>query len=404
MLTLMSEPDSSLDLERSVNSVLKDKTVYVLGADGYIGWPLTLKLAELGVSVIPLDSYAKRRWEKELGVAPLLSVAERERHMLCAEDGDLMHREMVYRWFEKHPPHAVVHLAEQPSAALSMKSSRWAALTQTNNVIGTLNLAFAVKHAADKTGTPPAHIVKLGTMGEYGTPNIPIEEGWLDVEHKGHKDRVLFPKRPGSIYHLSKVHDSHNLEFFCRAWGLRVTDLNQGIVWGHETELALFNSPVLRTSFHYDECFGTIVNRFVCQAALGIPLSIYGSPNKRRGFIHLEDSLRCIVTALSNEPAEGEFRVANQLTEVKSIGEISGMLSEVTHISRRYIPNPRVESEEHPYEVTHDVLTGMGYIPSRFMRAQPMESMYMDVMAHSKELRAAYATLAADPEIKWCQK
>src|SRR5207302_9459050 len=185
--------------------------------------------------------------------------------------------------------------------------------TQRNNVLGTLN----VLHALTKY-VPEAQLVKLGTMGEYGTPNIDIEEGWLDVELNGRSDRLPFPKMPGSFYHLSKVHDSHNIHFACRVWGLAATDLNQGVVYGiatDETEL----HPELRTSFHYDAVFGTALNRFCAQAVAGVPLTVYGAGGQKRGFLNIRDTLECVRLAAENPAERGEVRVFNQFTEVFSV-------------------------------------------------------------------------------------
>jgi UDP-sulfoquinovose synthase len=259
-------------------------------------------------------------------------------------------------------PHTIVHYAEQPSGPYSMAGQETAVETQRNNVLGTLNVMFAIHEAC-----PDAHLVKLGTLGEYGTPNIDIEEGWLEIEHNGRKDRMLFPKRPGSFYHLTKVHDSANLEFGCRIWNMRVTDLNQGVVYGIETdEIAL--APGLHTSFHYDAVFGTVINRFITQAVIGLPLTVYGKGMQRRGIINLRDTLRCIELAALNPARPGEFRVFNQNTEqfslmdlahlVMSAAQKKGYTTEIAHVR-----NPRTEMEEHYYNVKHQALTNLGLVP-----------------------------------------
>lgn len=382
-------------------SNLEGKTIYVLGADGYLGWPLSLRLHEMGVTVIRMDSFIKRSWEKLVGASPLLPLPERRlfiRALDLVEDAG-----NLYNWFDHCPPDAVVHLAEQPSAPFSMLDRRKAIETQRNNVLGTLNLAYAVAHAASKHGTPPAHIVKLGSMGEYGTPNIPIEEGWLDIEHKGFKDRMLYPKKPGSLYHCSKVHDSHNLEFLCRAWGFRVTDLNQGVVWGLGTKEAVFEDDGMRTSFHIDEIFGTVLNRFVCQGALGSPLSVYGNGGQTRGFIHIEDSLRCMITALENPAAEGEFRVANQLTEIASVKDLASRVSNITGTPINYVHNPRVEAAVHPYRVTHEVLPALGFKASQLLTDDAIADM-LDRVSARAELQTRRDELEATPKVLWRQK
>ena len=259
-------------------------------------------------------------------------------------------------------PDVLIHFAEQPSAPFSMKSRRSAVETQHNNVLGTLNLIFAMRDIC-----PRAHLIKLGTMGEYGTPNIDIEEGWLELEHNGRRDRVLYPKRPGSLYHLSKVHDSANLEFACRVWDMRVTDLNQGVVYGIATD-ELDCRDGLHTSFHYDAVFGTVLNRFIVQAVVGVPLTLYGKGNQVRGFLNIRDTLRCIELAALTPAKPGEFRVFNQFTEqfsmhelacaVADVGRTMGYAAEIAHIE-----NPRVEAEEHYYNAKHQALRSLGLAP-----------------------------------------
>jgi UDP-sulfoquinovose synthase len=247
---------------------------------------------------------------------------------------------------------------------------------------------------------PDAHLVKLGTMGEYGTPNIDIEEGWLDIEHNGRRDRVLFPKRPGSLYHLSKVHDSANLEFGCRVWKMRVTDLNQGVVYGIETdEIGL--APDLHTSFHYDAVFGTIINRFIVQAVTGVPLTIYGKGRQTRGIINIRDTLRCIELAALNPPQPGEFRVFNQTTEQFSLLELADMVvaaaaqkgirAEATHIA-----NPRAELEDHYYNVKHQALEKLGLEPHRL--TVPVLGRMIEVVRKHQDHVAAESIL---PRITW---
>jgi UDP-sulfoquinovose synthase len=233
--------------------------------------------------------------------------------------------------------------------------------TQRNNVLGTLNLAFAMREAC-----PDTHLVKLGTIGEYGTPNIDIEEGWIEVEHNGRHDRVLYPKRPGSIYHLSKVHDSANLEFACRVWRLRVTDLNQGMVYGLETEETAL-AEGLHTSFHYDAVFGTVLNRFIAQAVLGVPLSLYGLGNQIRGLLNIRDTLRCIELVILNPAETGEFRVFNQFTEVFSVRQLAHAVADAARsvgypVEVAHVENPRVEAEEH-YNARHQALCNLGVTP-----------------------------------------
>jgi UDP-sulfoquinovose synthase len=240
-----------------------------------------------------------------------------------------------------------------------MIDRKHAVYTQTNNVVGNLNVLYAIADI-----NPAIHLVKLGTMGEYGTPNIDIEEGWLEVEHKGRKDRVLFPKRPGSFYHLSKVHDSHNIEFACRIWGLRATDLNQGVVYGQQTPETARDDR-LATRFDYDAVFGTVLNRFVIQAVLGQPLTVYGKGGQTRGMLDIRDTVRCIQLACENPAEKGEFRVFNQITEWMSVEEIAQTVARCSPDGAKieHLDNPRVELEEHYYKVTHTGLPELGLVP-----------------------------------------
>ncbi|HET7386921.1 MAG TPA: NAD-dependent epimerase/dehydratase family protein, partial [Nocardioidaceae bacterium] len=291
--------------------------VLVLGGDGYLGWPTSLHLSDRGHQVAVADNFARRSYDHEMGVTSLvpietLTVRTRAWEELSGRRietfyGDLTDPDFSRSLLTEFRPDAVVHFAEQRSAPYSMIDRKHASYTQANNVLGTLNLLFAIAEV-DRD----IHLVKLGTMGEYGTPNIAIEEGWLTVEHEGRSDRMLYPKRPGSFYHLSKVHDSHNIEFGCRIWGLRATDLNQGVVYGADTEQTKLD-PRLATRFDYDGVFGTVLNRMVIQAVLGHPLTVYGDGSQTRGLINIVDTVECIRLACENSAEPGEFRVFNQM-------------------------------------------------------------------------------------------
>jgi UDP-sulfoquinovose synthase len=276
--------------------------------------------------------------------------------------GDLKDGDFVESVVARFRPDAVVHHGEQSSAPYSMASRRHAVDTQVNNVVGTLNVLFALREHA-----PDCHLVKLGTMGEYGTPNIDIEEGYIEIEHKGRRDVLPFPKMPGSLYHLSKVHDSHNIHFACRVWGLRATDLNQGVVYGIETaETALDERLVTR--FDYDEVFGTALNRFCVQAVAGRPLTVYGSGTQTRGFLNIRDTLRCIELTVDNPAEEGEFRVFNQFTEQFAVIELAERVQRAAAemgiaVDLEHYRNPRVESEQHYYRAAHTKLLDLGLEP-----------------------------------------
>lgn len=370
--------------------------VLILGADGYIGWPLYHYLRNKGHKVLGFDSYSKRDWERQCGAKPIGGGHGTQIHASTLDAGRL------YAVFESFQPDAVVHLAEQPSAPFSMIDRSHAQLTVDNNIKGTLNVAMACARQQRTTGQP-VHLVKLGSMGEYGTPKIPIEEGWLEVEHKGYKDRVLFPKKPGSIYHATKVADSTFLEMFCRIWGLAVTDLNQGVVWGHETDECPWGEQNRRVAFHFDEIFGTVVNRFCVQRALDCPTSIYGSGRQTRGFLHLRDSLRCIELAVTNPVEAGEFRVFNQLWDTLSIQEIADMVGG----ERKLVPNPRVEDREHLYAVTREALPALGFVGTP-MSAQGLEAITNDFSklfeSFPQEVRLRIQIQLGDPKTMWRQE
>lgn len=346
--------------------------IMILGMDGYIGWPLAMHLAKRGHEVSGLDAFKRRDWVREVGsntAIPIYHLAVRT-YKFHEETGreivqyacDISKdQERLNYLIKKHQPDCVVHLAEQPSAPFSMKSSQHAAETQRNNVIGTLNLIHAVRENA-----PHCHILKLGTMGEYGTPNIDIEEGLMEIEYRGRKDRVPFPKQPGSFYHLTKVHDTHNLIFASKIWGIKTTDIMQGVVYGTRTDD--MSIPELRTRFDYDDYFGTAINRFCAQAVTGFPLTPYGRGGQTRGYIALRDSIQCLTLASENPPEEGEYRVFNQFDDTYSIMELTDKVKEAGEklgldVEIKNIGNPRVEMEEHYYNPAHEKLYRLGFKP-----------------------------------------
>ena len=343
--------------------------ILVLGGDGYLGWPTALHLSEAGHEVAVADNFVRRHYDNELGVESLVPIEPLQNRIAVWQEltgkkigmyvGDLTDAIFTYHIIRDFEPEAVVHFAEQRAAPYSMIDRAHAVYTQQNNVVGNLNLLFAIAET-----NPDIHLVKLGTMGEYGTPNIDIEEGWLEVEHKGRKDRVLYPKRPGSFYHLSKVHDSHNIEFACRIWGLRATDLNQGVVYGQQTPETARDER-LATRFDYDAVFGTVLNRFVIQAVLGQPLTVYGKGGQTRGMLDIRDTVRCIELACENPAEPGEFRVFNQITEWMSVDEIAQTVANASpdDVKIEHLENPRVELEEHYYKVTHTGLPELGLVP-----------------------------------------
>ena len=341
--------------------------VLVLGGDGYLGWPTALRLSAGGHQVSIVDSYLRRDYDTELGTSSLVPIRSLDERVALWRSltgrrievrvGDLTDGAFLTTALRELAPDAVVHLAEQRSAPYSMIDQAHAVHTQVNNVVGTLNLLWAIAEV-----DPGIHLVKLGTMGEYGTPNIDIEEGWLEVTHKGRTDRLPYPKQPGSFYHLSKVHDSHNIMFCCRAWGLRATDLNQGVVYGVETDETALH-PGLATRFDYDGVFGTVLNRFVVQAALGHPLTVYGSGGQTRAFLNILDTVRCLSIAVENPAEVGEFRVFNQFTEAFSVLQLAQRVDALRPGRIDFLDNPRVEKEQHHYRAVNDGLLKLGLEP-----------------------------------------
>ena len=346
--------------------------ILILGGDGYLGWPQALYLSQQGHEVAVFDNLVRRQFDLKHGFDSLVPIQSLHRRVerwaqltgkqITKYHGDTTDYGSLSRAVQEFQPEAMVHFAEQRAAPYSMIDREHAVYTQYNNVIGTLNVLYVIKEYA-----PSCHLVKLGTMGEYGTPNIDIEEGFIEIHHKGRSDVLPFPKQPGSFYHLSKVHDSHNIMFCCKVWGIRATDLNQGIVYGLDTyETAL--DPALATRFDYDQIYGTALNRFCVQAAVGYPITVYGRGGQTRGYINIKDTVRCIELAIQAQPAAGEFRVFNQITERFSINDLAQQVQRVAarrglSVQIDTVSNPRVEAEEHYYNATHTKLLDLGLEP-----------------------------------------
>jgi UDP-sulfoquinovose synthase len=347
--------------------------ILILGGDGYLGWPTALRFSARGHEVSVVDDFSRRRWHQEAGTGSLTPIASLDERIAAwgelgggeirsftgsVQDGDFLEGVVA-----ETQPEAVVHYGQQASAPYSMASREKAVETQYANVIGNLNLLFAIRDHV-----PDCHLVKLGTMGEYGQPEIDIEEGYIEIEHKGRRDTLPFPKLPASLYHCSKVHDSTNIHFACRTWGLRATDLNQGVVYGIETEETARDERLV-TRFDYDEIFGTVLNRFCLQTVIGHPLTVYGAGTQTRGFLNIRDTLACVELAVATPAVTGEFRVFNQFTEqfsvlelarlVKQAGEHLGYAVEIQHCD-----NPRVEKEHHYYNAVHTKLLDLGLEPT----------------------------------------
>ncbi len=382
--------------------------ILILGGDGYLGWPTAMHFSAVGDEVTLIDNFAKRQWELEEGIEPLLPIPTLHRRVRKWKDvtgktikvhvGDLCNHRFVYKLLDEVRPDAIVHYAEQPSAPYSMQTRTTAVYTQTNNVVGTLNLLFAMRRYC-----PNTHLIKLGTMGEYGTPNIDIEEGYITVTHNGRTDTLPFPKQPGSFYHLSKVHDSHNITFACRIWKLAATDLNQGVVYGITTKETDLDQD-LRTSFHYDHVFGTVLNRFLVQAVVGVPLTVYGTGGQTRGFLDIRDTIQCVELAARNPAKPGEFRVFNQFTEQFSVMDLAKKTVEAgrragLHVTIDHLTNPRIEMESHYYNAKHSKLADLGLKP-HLLTNEMLDHMLSIVRTHAGRVNQD----SFRPTIPWAEE
>jgi UDP-sulfoquinovose synthase len=312
-------------------------------------------------------------------------------------DVDLMDYPRLRQILADFKPDAIVHLGEMPSAPYSMIDQQHAAFTQSNNVIGSLNILWAMREVC-----PNAHLVKLGTMGEYGTPNIDIPEGFFEIEFRGRKDTLPFPRQANSFYHLTKVHDTHNTMFACKTWGLSATDIMQGVVFGTQID-EMGDDPRLRSRLDFDQCFGTAINRFACQAVIGHPLTVYGGGHMKRGFLPMRDSMQCLTIAIENPPKPGEYRVFNQFEECYTIQELAlkvqeaaqaiGLDAEIAHFE-----NPRTERDEHYYNPDRNHLINLGYKPSHDVVAE-VKIMLQDLLPHRERIMAHRDILI--PDIRW---
>jgi UDP-sulfoquinovose synthase len=379
--------------------------ILILGGDGYLGWPTALRFAAQGHEVSIVDDFSRRRWHREAGTGSLTPIADLEQRLAAwtelsgteirsfvgsVQDGDFLEGVVA-----ETRPEAVVHYGQQASAPYSMASREQAVETQYANVIGNLNLLFAIRDHV-----PDCHLVKLGTMGEYGQPEIDIEEGYIEIEHKGRRDTLPFPKLPASLYHCSKVHDSTNIHFACRTWGLRATDLNQGVVYGIETEETARDERLI-TRFDYDEIFGTVLNRFCLQAVIGHPLTVYGAGTQTRGFLNIRDTLACVDLAVNNAADAGEFRVYNQFTEQFSVLELAGLVKQAGEhlgyaVEIQHCENPRVEKEQHYYNAVHTKLLDLGLEPT-LLGEELVESMIHTIERYKGNAVEDHI----DPQTRW---
>ncbi len=343
----------------------------VVGGDGYCGWATALHLSRGGYDVSIVDNLVRRHWDATHLIDSLIPIAPIERRIAAWRRTtgrsiglhlvDVREYAPLAAAIEAVRPDTIVHFGQQRSAPFSMIDREHTVLTQVGNLTGTLNILYAMRDIV-----PEAHLVKLGTMGEYGTPNIDIEEGYIEIEHNGRTDVLPYPKQPGSFYHLSKVHDSDNIAFASRIWKLRATDLNQGVVYGLSEET--IGHPDLANRFDYDGLFGTVLNRFCVEAVVGHPLTVYGAGGQTRSFIDLRDTVACLQLAIDNPPAPGRLQVFNQFTEIFSVLDLAERVQRVARgrgisCEIEHRPNPRIEREAHYYNAKNTSLLGLGLQP-----------------------------------------
>ena len=381
--------------------------VWIAGMDGYLGWSLAVYLTAHGFTVAGADKLLRREWVAEVGSVSAIPIAGYEDRIQALRDcfgkqvdfrvGDLTDYDFVRTCLQAFQPDAIVHLAQMPSAPYSMIDPTHSVWTQQNNITTNLNILWAMRDVC-----PNSHLAKLGTMGEYGQPNLDIPEGYFEVEYRGRRDRLPFPRQAGSFYHLSKVHDSHNTEFACKIWGLAATDIMQGVVFGTQIE-AMQDDARLQTRFDFDECFGTALNRFCCQAVISHPLTIYGKGGQTRGYLPLQDSMQCLRIILENPPTAGEYRVFNQFEASYSVAELAQIVVDASYelgidaTIARY-ENPRIEKAKHYYNPDRHHLTQLGYQPTSAIKAEVLQ-MLNDLMPHKE--RIADFRHKVVPEIQW---
>jgi UDP-sulfoquinovose synthase len=381
--------------------------VFIAGIDGYLGWALAQYLAGRGHDIAGMDLFLRRQWVEEIGSHSAIPISNSEARLQAFREhfgkdilfrkGDMLDYPFLKQFLLDFQPDAIVHFAEMPSAPYSMMDQAHSVFTQQNNVIGSLNLLWAIKEAC-----PDAHLVKLGTMGEYGTPNIDIPEGFFEVEFRGRTDYLPFPRQAGSFYHWSKVHDSNNTMFACRTWGLKATDIMQGVVFGTQID-EMTDDPRLRSRLDFDQCFGTAINRFCCQVVIGHPLTLYGAGGQTRGFLPLRDSMQCLTIAIENPPPIGEYRVFNQFEECYSVEQLAYMVRDVGNdigldVVVHHYDNPRKEMDHHYFNPDRNHLIQLGYQPTHDVKAE-MRIMLQDLMAHKERIMEKYDILI--PDIRW---
>ena len=379
--------------------------ILILGGDGYLGWPQALYLSNRGHEVFIIDSLMRRQFDVQNKFDSLVPLQSLENRVETWKEktgrkiefliGDTRNYPFLSKVMQSFQPDAIVHFAEQRTAPYSMIDREHAVFTMENNVIGTLNVLYAIKDFC-----PNCHLVKLGTMGEYGTPNIDIEEGYIEITYKGRRDRLPYPKQPSSFYHLSKVHDSHNIMFACKTWDLRATDLNQGVVYGVETQETKIDQR-LATRFDYDQIYGTVLNRFCAQAVIGYPLTIYGQGGQTRGYINIQDTMSCIELAIMNPAGQGEFRVFNQFVETFSVNHLAEIVERCVKklglkVQINHLNNPRVEAEKHYYNATNTSLLKLGLHPHYLE-----DTVLVSIMKKALEFSDRIDKSILEPSVNW---
>lgn len=381
--------------------------VFITGIDGYLGWALAQYLTERGHEVAGADMLMRRDWVDEVGGTSAIPIASHEDRLAAFKEqfgkdlkfdvADLTDYDYLTSTFKEFQPDAIVHLGQMPSAPYSMMDQKHAAWTQQNNVISNLNILWAMREVV-----PNAHLVKLGTMGEYGTPNVDIPEGFFEIEYRGRKDRLPFPRQAGSFYHQTKVFDTHNTMFACKIWDLKATDIMQGVVFGTQFP-GLGDDDRLRTRLDFDQAFGTAINRFCCQAVIDHPLTLFGVGKQKRGFLPLRDSMQCLTLAIENPPQDGEYRVFNQFEECYTVTELAEMVREVgnemgLNVQIHHYDNPRKEAEEHHYNPDRQNLIDLGYEPTHDVKSE-MRIMMEDLLQHKSRIEEHKDALV--PDIRW---
>jgi UDP-sulfoquinovose synthase len=381
--------------------------IFIAGVDGYLGWSLAQHLTARGHEVSGADLFLRRRWVEEMGswsATPIVPMQERLEAFkkrygkdLIFWEGDLREYALVEKIFKEFQPDAIVHFGECPSAPYSMIDVQHTVFVQTNNITTTFNLLYAMRNVR-----PEAHLVKLGTMGEYGTPNVAIPEGFFEVEFRGRKARLPFPRLAGSWYHWSKVHGSNNIMFACKLWNLKATDIMQGVVFGTQIN-GMDSDPRLITRVDFDQAFGTAINRFCCQAVIGHPLTPFGKGHQKRGFLPLRDSMQCLTLALENPARGGEYRVFNQFAEIYDITELAEKVKRVAaglgfEVEISNVENPRDEFEDHYYSADHKHLLDLGYKPTYDVESE-IQAMIADLAMHRDRIVAKQAALI--PDVHW---